>query len=340
MGVLLLALALAACGKPPGEPTVLKVGSQKGGDKSLLLASGQLDGAPYRVEWSDFPAAQNLLEALAAGAVDVGLVGDAPFLFAYAGGADIKAVHAAANLQGGVSTAILVPKGSPIRGVADLRGRRIATGRGSIGHYLLLRALERAGLKPSDVTIVFLAPSDAKAAFATRAVDAWSTWAPYLPLAVRDEGAQVLTDGRGLLSGYGFEVASTPSITAKRAQLQDYLLRLGRAELWAQTHQDAYAKVLAQETGLDDDIARKTVALNLRAPRRIDAAVVAEEGEVLKRFQASGAIAARPEVTAAFDSSFGWGEWAQHVKNQHWRMGEIFARARAGAETPSQPKRS
>jgi sulfonate transport system substrate-binding protein len=302
---LLAVLTLAACSKPQGEAQpVLKVGSQKGGDKALLIASGALEGAPYRVEWSDFPAAQHLLEALAAGAVDVGLVGDAPFLFAYAGGADIKAVHASANPQGGLATAILLPKGSSIRHEADLRGKRIATGRGSVGHYLLLRALERAGLKPSDVTIVFLAPSDAKAAFATGAVDAWSTWAPYLPLAVRDEGARVLTDGRGLLTGYGFEAASTPSITAKRAQLQDYLLRLGRAEIWARTHQDAYARVLAKETGLDDDIARKTVALNLRLPRPIDDAVIAEQGEVLKRFQASGAITAKPDLKAAFDPSF------------------------------------
>ena len=303
--VLALALTLVACGKPQGAAeAVLKVGSQKGGDKALLIASGALEGAPYRVEWSDFPAAQHLLEALAAGAVDVGLVGDAPFLFAYAGGAHIQAVHAVASAQGGLSTAILIPRDSPIHSEADLRGRRIATGRGSIGHYLLLRSLERAGLKPSDVTIVFLAPSDAKAAFASGAVDAWSTWAPYLLLAERDEGARVLTDGRDLLSGYGFEAASAGAIQAKRAQLQDYLLRLDRAERWALAHQDAYARILAKETGLDDDIARRTVALNLRTPRPIDEAVVAEEGRVLRRFQGAGAIAGAPDVKAAFDPSF------------------------------------
>lgn len=301
----LLAFALVACAKPQGgAEAVLKVGSQKGGDKALLIASGALEGAPYRVEWSDFPAAQHLLEALAAGAVDVGLVGDAPFLFAYAGGAHIQAVHAAANAQGGLSTAILIPGDSPIHREADLRGRRIATGRGSIGHYLLLRSLARAGLRPSDVTIVFLAPSDAKAAFASGSVDAWSTWAPYLLLTERDEGARVLADGRGLLTGYGFEAASAGAIQAKRAQLQDYLLRLDRAERWAQAHQDAYARILSQETGLDIDIARRTVALNLRTPRPIDEAVVAEEGQVLKHFQAAGAIAAAPDVKAAFDPSF------------------------------------
>jgi sulfonate transport system substrate-binding protein len=297
-------LLLSACSKGAGDGSaVLKVGSQKGGDRALLLASGALEGAPYKVEWSDFPAAQHLLEALAAGAVDIGLVGDAPFLFAYAGGAKIKAVHAAAAPDGGASTAIVVPAGSAIHSLADLKGRRIATGRGSIGHYLLLRAIEQAGLKPSDVTIVFLAPSDAKAAFATGAVDAWSTWAPYLPLAQKD-GAQVVADGHGLLSGYGFEAASAPALAGKRALLDDYLKRLARAERWGQAHQAEYAQALAKETGLAPDIALRTVQLNSRGPRVIDDAVLREEADVLARFQKTGAIAGHPDLRAGFDTGF------------------------------------
>jgi sulfonate transport system substrate-binding protein len=304
LGLALLTLTLAACGKPPQTASgVLKVGSQKGGERALVIASGVLEGAPYTVEWSDFPAAQHLLEALAAGAVDLGLVGDAPFLFAYAGGAKIKAVQASAAPDGGASTAILVPKSSPIHSLADLKGRRIATGRGSIGHYLLLCVLEQARLKPSDVTIVFLAPSDAKAAFATGAVDAWSAWAPYLPLALRD-GARVLTDGRGLLTGYGFEAASAPALAAKRALLEDYLNRLARAERWGLAHRADYAQALAKETGLDPDIALRTVELNARAPAVIDERVLREEREVLRRFRQSGAIAGAPELPAAFDTSF------------------------------------
>ena len=303
-GLAVAALVLTGCGQGPhASHAVLKVGSQKGGDRALLLASGALEGAPYKVEFSDFPAAQHLLEALAAGAVDVGLVGDAPFLFAYAGGAKIKAVQAAAAPEGGVSTAIVVPAGSPIRSLADLKGRRIATGRGSIGHYLLLRALGQAGLKPADVTIVFLAPSDAKAAFSTGAVDAWSAWAPYLPLAQKD-GARVVADGRGLLTGYAFEVASASALAEKRALLDDYLKRLARAERWGQTHQAEYAQALAKETGLAPDIALRTVQLNSRGPRVIDEAVLREEADVLAKFQQTGAIAARPDLRAGFDTGF------------------------------------
>ncbi|MGZ6016565.1 MAG: PhnD/SsuA/transferrin family substrate-binding protein, partial [Phenylobacterium sp.] len=141
----LSAAPLAGCGPGAGkgEPTVLKVGSQKGGTKALILASGVLAGAPYRVEWSEFPAAQHLLEAVGAGAVDLGAVGDAPFLFAFASGGKVRAVHASRSVTGGASTAILVPATSPIRSVADLKGKRVATGRGSIGHYLLLALIEK-----------------------------------------------------------------------------------------------------------------------------------------------------------------------------------------------------
>jgi len=85
--------ALAACGRKD-ESQVLKVGSQRGGTKALMLSSGALDGISYQVEWSEFPAAQNLLEAIGSGAIDVGLAGDAPFQFAYQSGSPIKAVSA------------------------------------------------------------------------------------------------------------------------------------------------------------------------------------------------------------------------------------------------------
>ncbi|HEX7948420.1 MAG TPA: aliphatic sulfonate ABC transporter substrate-binding protein, partial [Phenylobacterium sp.] len=104
------AAGLAACAPqgPATSGTLLKIGSQKGGTKALMLASGALVGAPYKVEWSEFAAAQPLLEAIAAGAVDVGAVGDAPFLFAFASGTPIKAVQASKASGGGAGTQILV----------------------------------------------------------------------------------------------------------------------------------------------------------------------------------------------------------------------------------------
>lgn len=293
---------LTGCGASGEGETVLKVGSQRGGTKAILVASGALEGVPYRIEWSEFPAAQPLLEAVGAGAVDLGEAGDAPFLFAYASGAKIKAVQA--GKSGGSSTALLVRKDSPIRGLADLRGKKIATGRGSIGHYLLLRLLEEAGLKPTDVQVVFLNPGDAKAAFTSGAIDGWVTWGSYVALAKLHDDATILADGEGRLSGYGFEAASEAAIAGKRPQVEDFLRRLAKARRWAGEHPREFATALSQETGLQPDVALYTVQHYRIAPTQIDDAAVAEATAVLDRFKAAGAAASTRDPAGAFDRSF------------------------------------
>ena len=303
------AVLAAACQKnaeapQAGAPVVLKIASQKGGTRALMEASHALDGAGYKVEWSEFPSAQTLLEALADGAVDAGAVGDAPFMFAYASGARIKVVQAFRASAGGASTALVVRNGSPIHRIADLKGKRIATGKGSIGDYLLLLVLERAGLRPDEVTTVYLAPADAKAALAAGSVDAWATWNPYVALATLHGDNRVLVDGAGLLHALGFEAASQGAIQSKPAQLSDFLHRLAKAEQWESRRQDDFAALLAKETGLPVDVARVTVANQRPTAIPIDRAVVDEERETLAHFRAAGLIETAPDVDGAFDRDF------------------------------------
>ena len=299
-------LALAGWLVSRAAPTghVLRVASQKGSTRAVMLASHALDGAPYRVEWSEFAAAAPLLEALGANAVDVGIAGDAPFFFAFANGARIHAVQVGKSSSEGGAVAILVGRNSPIHSVADLRGKRIATGRGSIGHYLVLRVLEQAGIPVSDVKLVFLGPADAKAAFASGAIDAWSTWTVYIPLVTQRGQGRVLVDGRGLLSGYAFSAATDAAIGGKRDILADFLHRQTIAYRWALKHKPEYAGALARETGVDPDIAQTVVQMNTLVPVPIDSAVVAEEQDVLHRFVAADAIGTLPDVQAALDRSF------------------------------------
>jgi sulfonate transport system substrate-binding protein len=293
---------LAACARTGSGQPVLKVGSQRGGTKAVLIASGALEGAPYRIEWSEFPAAAPLLEAVGAGAVDLGEAGDAPFLFAYAGGARIKAVQA--GRSGGSSTAILVRKDSPIASPADLKGKKIATGRGSIGHYLLLRVLENAGLKPTDASIVYLSPGDAKAAFTAGSIDAWVTWGSYVALARLHDAARILVDGEGLLGGFGYEAASERAIAEKRPQIEDFLRRLAKARRWAADNPDAFGKVLAKETGLSEEVALYTVRQYRILPAPLGEDSVKEARAVLDRFRAAGAVNTTRDPAAAFDASF------------------------------------
>jgi sulfonate transport system substrate-binding protein len=280
---------------------VLRVASQKGGTKAMLTAAGVLGDLPYRIEWAEFPAAQHLLEALGAGAVDVGGVGDAPFQFAYQAGNPIKAVQAIRYDPQTTASAILVPAGSTIRTLPELKGRRVATGRGSAGHYLLLRALEKAHLAVADVTLVFLAPGDAKAAFSSGAVDAWSTWNPYVGAAVLHDGARVLPDSLGLSTGTGFIAASERAIKDKRVLIEDFLRRNARAQAWAVSHAEEFAKVLAAETGLPADVARYTADRGVRSTLPLDEALLAEQRQVLATFRTAGALPAERNFASGFD---------------------------------------
>jgi sulfonate transport system substrate-binding protein len=286
-----------------GELPVLKVASQKGATKSLVLASHVLDGAPYRVEWSEFPSAQTLLEAISAGAVDAGGVGDAPFFFAYANNPKLKIVQIYRIGDNGSGVAVVAAKSSSIKTVADLQGRKIATGKGSIGHYLLLRLLHQAQLKPSDVQVVYLAPGDAKAALSSGAVDAWATWAPFTSLEVLQGGGRVVADGKGLLNSYGFLASSDAAIRTKPVQLADFLRRLTKAQEWEGAHVDEFAAALAKDTGLPPDAALNMVKAYLPETVPVRPTIVTEERGVLQIFADAGVITVVPPVDQAFHSA-------------------------------------
>ncbi|MEJ1976384.1 MAG: ABC transporter substrate-binding protein [Acetobacteraceae bacterium] len=175
-------------------PSVLRIGDQRGGAQPLMEAAGVLHDLPYRLEWSQFAGAPMLMEALNADAIDAGGIGDAPLVSGIASAIPMRAVSV--TQSDGAVTSLVVPHDSPIHTVAALKGRSIATLRGQTGHFLVLAALDRAGMKPSDVRFVFIAPAEAKAALAAGSVDAWATWGPYIALATVQDGAREIVNGR------------------------------------------------------------------------------------------------------------------------------------------------
>jgi sulfonate transport system substrate-binding protein len=297
-------LLLAACGGGAGgDADTLHVGSQRGGTKALMIASGVLEGAPYKIEWSEFPAAQHLLEAIGGGAVDIGLTGDAPFIFAYQSGSRIQAIGAELVADRPKDAlALIVPAGSKAQTLADLKGKAVATTRGSVGHYLVIRALAEAKLPADWVKLTFLSPGDAKAAFDSGSIAGWATWAPYLAPA-RKTNARTIVDGSTLVSGYGFLVANVDAIEGKRAHLADFLKREAKALQWVKSHPDEFAQVLSKETGLPIDIARDYAVKNARVAVPIDDKVIEDQRRVLADFKAAGAVEGKRDLAAAFDPS-------------------------------------
>jgi sulfonate transport system substrate-binding protein len=243
-----------------------------------------------------------LLEALNAGAIDCGGVGDAPFAFARAAGVWAKVI--AATRSSGASTALLVPSLSAARSFADLKGRTIGTGKGSVGHFLVLAARQAAGLSASDINLAFLSPADAKAAFVAGAIDAWSTWGPYVYLAVDQNKARILLDGQGLMSGLSYEVATERAITEKRDLLRTFSDRLEKALHWGPANVDAYAAAWATETGVPYKVARQTLLVRGFAPAPIDTRMVADQQHTVDVYFREGVLPVNYDAAEGFDASF------------------------------------
>jgi sulfonate transport system substrate-binding protein len=267
-----------------------------------MEAADVLKDVPYKIEWKEFAAAAPLLEALSAGAIETGLVGDAPFTFAAAANVPVKAIAAIRQTREGL--AVLVPKNSPIPDFESLKGKKIATGRGSIGHQLILAALESKGWSTSDVQIVFLAPSDAKVAYTQGSVDAWSTWEPYVSQEeVLFQSRRVIT-AEGLTPGLGFQVATPNAIRDKRPELEDFVRRLTAARAWSQTNVGAYAETWGRLMNIPPAVPLNWLSRAKVRVAPIDDGVVADEQQTIDLYFRSGLIKQKLNAADIVDRSF------------------------------------
>ena len=281
---------------------VLRMGDQRGNVRALMEAAGLLNDVPYKVEWSEFAAAAPLAEAMSADAIDGGITGDAPFTFAFAAGVPIKAI--AVDRYDPQGTAIVVSGASKLTDAAGLKGKRVATGRGSIGHSLILAVMKKQGWSKSDVTITFLQPADAKAALANGAIDAWSTWEPYTSQVEILDGGRRIASASGLLAGQTYLAATEAATKTKRPLLEDYVRRFAAARLWEAANNAAYAKRWGELMTMD---ARVPAQWFSRAGDRIvqtDAAAIANEQVVIDLYTEAGLIKQRVNAADAFDSGF------------------------------------
>jgi sulfonate transport system substrate-binding protein len=249
------------------------------------------------VTWVEFPAGPPMMEAMAAGAIDLGAVGESPPIFAQAAGAPI--VYAAAQPVTGAGTALLVPAGSPAGSVADLKGKKIAFTKASAAHLFTYHALKQAGLSLRDVTPVYLSPGDAAGAFGSGAIDAWTVWDPYYALAVRDQKARPLLNGEGLPKTSSFYVASRRFAEGLPAVLSALLSALKSQADWGRAHVADVAGVVSAASGLPQDIVAASLRRGAYGVDPIDDVLIATQQASADAFLEMGAIPKRIDVAAA-----------------------------------------
>lgn len=274
------------------DETVIRIGYQKYGTLVLLKGKGLLEQRlkplGYRVTWAEFPSGPPLMEALNAGAIDLGSAGEAPPIFAQANNPNF--LYVAHEPAAPLGEAILVRKDGPIRSVADLRGKSIALNKGSNVHYFLVKALESGGIPYDAVKLVFLSPADAAAAFTRGAVDAWAIWDPYLASGELTTGGRILADGSGLVPNRQFYVSTRPFVDANGPVVDATLAAIGEIDAWAKDNTDAVAAELAPSVGIPAPILTVALKRLTYGVTPLAAAVVADQQAVADTFHRLGLL--------------------------------------------------
>ncbi|RQU44082.1 sulfonate ABC transporter substrate-binding protein [Burkholderia cenocepacia] len=278
----------------------LRIGYQKG-PLSLLKARGTLQGKlatlGVNVTWTEFPSGPPQLEALNAGSIDFGDVGEAPPIFALAAGAPL--VYYAQTPAGPATEAVVVAKDSPIKTFADLRGKRIALVKGSNTHFLLVRLLQAAKLGYTDVTPVWLSPSDARAAFENRSVDAWIIWDPFLAVVQQAFGARIVADGTGLVENRSYYFASRTYAQRNADVLDAVVSELATVQRWLDANRAQGAAEFSKLWGIPEP----AVALAFRRARfgvePVTRDTLAYQQRIADVFYQAGILPKRVDVSLA-----------------------------------------
>lgn len=256
VGAALAAVATASV----AEPTkTVRIGLQKSSSLATILrTNGELEKRfatlGYKVDWKEFTSGLPLLEALNVGAIELSAdVADTVPLFAQAAGA--KLTYIAQEAPSPTAQAILVASDSPLKSVADLKGKKIAFTKAAGVHYLLIASLAKEGIKFSDIDPAYLTPADGRAAFEKRAVDAWVVWDPFVAAAQKQANARVLADGsNGIASYQRYYLAASPFAASDPKVIQAYFDLLQETGKWVKANPAEAAKILGPAWGLETDI--------------------------------------------------------------------------------------
>ncbi len=284
----LLALAMLAPSLTLAAPVpTVRIGYQKGaGLLTMLKNQGSVERAfaptKQTVKWIEFPAGPQMLEALNAGSIDFGTTGAPPPIFAQAAGIDV--VYVGAEPAPVASEALIVAAGSPIKTVAQLKGKKVAFQKGSGSHLLLVSALRRAGLSMRDIVPIYLGPSEARAAFAGGSVDAWVVWDPYLAAAQKAYPVRVLADYTGLLQANGFYLSSRGFVDKSPESVAILLEQIAQAGAWVSGHRKEMVAMLAPQVGVTPDVIETWLSRSRAGVVPVSAEILANQQRVADLF--------------------------------------------------------
>lgn len=261
-GVITLSTSLVACSPQTKEKTaiassniktkLLRMGYQSAGDivKVKKVLEKRLTPLGISVEWSKFAAGPQLLEAMNVGSVDFGFVGETPPIFAQASG--VPFVYVASTKPGtGEGTAVVVEKDSPIKTVADLKGKGLAFQRATAQQYFVVKVLEAAGLKLSDIKHINITPLETRAAFERKSVEAAVIGDPHLAVFQKNGRVRILRDGKNITTQGGYWLGSRNFVQDHPELVKVILEEINNVGKWAESNPREVAELISPEAKID-----------------------------------------------------------------------------------------
>lgn len=291
--LVIVSLLLSACSPMASSRSTSKdvkqtvrIGYQKNGPLIILKTRGTLEKKlqplGVSVEWMQFQAGPPILESLNGGSLDFGRTGDSPPIFAQAAGSSL--VYTAVGKPKSNGSAVLVKENSPIRTLEDLKGKTIGFAKGSSSHYLLVKALNKAGLGLEDIKPAYLSPGDARVAFEQGKIDAWVVWDPFTADAEITAKARMLTSGEGLATDRDFFLASEKFAKEHGDILNIIIEEIQSASDWANQHPEELTEMLSTALGIDKASMKLAVERREYGLVDLDDEIIQEQQQIADTF--------------------------------------------------------
>ena len=276
-----------------GWPEQITLGYQKYGSLIILKGTGELEKRfkehGVNVSWAEFQFGPPLLEAVNAGKVDLGIVGETPPVFAQAatGSSIVYVANEPASPKG---EGLLVKNDSPIKSIVELKGKKVAVAKGSNSHYFLIKALEKEGLTLNDIIPTYLPPAEARAALEQGHVDAWSVWDYFYASAEIQAGVRTLTNGEGIVDNHAFYISRRPFAEQYPEAVKAIVDEVPKTDAWIVSNPADAATSLATQTGVDAKILQRAIERSNYGPVALTTEVIAAQQKIADTIHALGLI--------------------------------------------------
>lgn len=312
-----LTLVLTACASDEAETSkaassaegvVVRIGVQGSGGLFGKAQEDQLFEKAFEkygatVEWVEFQSGPPMTEAIASNKLDFAGLGNMPVITAQAANIPFKIISQ--SLEGKKNVGIIVQSTTGITSLEELKGKKVAVGKGTNAYDFILRSFEKLDINTDEVELINLNPDEAQAAFDSGGVDAWAIWEPYLTINTLSQRGTIIADGEsvGLLSP-SYNIVRTKFTEEHPELVVTYLKTLNELLAWETANEEDAVERYATERNLPVSLIEQTRQRSKTINILVEDAIIEEHQKTADFQYELGTIRQKVDVSKVFDNSF------------------------------------